>query len=338
MAFGQARNERLYLQAESSYGVIPNSSGTATVAGSNACRHTELTISPNVEMGMRNDKTGTRDRTAGIPLRRTATWNATMDLAGNGSPGVVPDCDPILQALFGGTGSISAGISVTYAMTDAFKSFAGWSFRTPSTLEQRAMAGSIVTEATFQLNQKIATAAFSGECLWVPDSVTFSSLDTAGKCGLSTFPSEPGSPVTNGLPVVGFTGAATFDGNTMANIKSATLKIATGNGINRDQFGSYYGDVPEGGLRSVSLAFTLFDSDAAGTTNLKTKALLKNPINITLVLGVIAGNIWTFTVKGVQLETPKIGGNERRFVADFGASMGSASSITATDTIGLVIT
>jgi hypothetical protein len=329
MAFSQSRNEHLYLQAESTFGVIPNSSGTATVSGSNACRFMQFSLTPKVEVLMRADKTGTRSRTAGISGRRSASWSCTMDLAANGSAGVVPDCDPILQATFGGAGSISA---------DAVKSFSGWSFRTPSSMMQRVAAGAIVKEATFKLGENIATAEFSGDCLWIPDSVNFSALDTAGKCGLSAFPSEPGSPVTNGLPTVGFLGAATFDGNTMANIRSATLKIGTGNDINRDVFGSYYGDAAEGDTRAISLEFSIFDSDVTGSTNLYQKALTKSAINVTLQIGNVAGNTWTFTVKGVQLETPAISDGQRRWVANFGASMASASSITATDEVGLVIT
>ncbi|CAB4130900.1 hypothetical protein UFOVP130_43 [uncultured Caudovirales phage] len=338
MAFSFSRNERIYLQVESVFGTIPNSTGTATVAGSNCCRHVKAMLKPDVALLKRPDKTGTRTRPPGVAGRKTGSWSMDLSLAGNGTAGVVPDIDPVLQALFGNAATISAGVSATYSLSDAVKSFVLWSFRTPSTVMQRAAAGCVVKEATFKLGQDIASLSMSGTCQWVPDSIVFSGTDTAGKCGLTTFPAEPGSPVTNGNIIAGFTGVATFDGNVLANIRSATVKIATGNDINRDVFGTFYGDAAEGDARDVTVSFDLFDSDAAGTTNLYTKAISKSGINIVLQIGTVAGNIWTLTIKGVQLAVPSMDDGQRRWVASFGDGGATGSTGTALDEVSLVIT
>jgi hypothetical protein len=331
MAFSLSRNERLYLNPEATFGTIP------AFTGSDACRIIKATLVPDVALLTRQDKTGSRSRTAGVAGRKSGKWSVEMSLAANGAAGVVPDCDPILQAIFGQAATVSSGVSVSYALNDAIQSFAMASYRTPASVMQRIAFGCVVQEATFNLGQDIATVSASGECLWVVDSVNFSATDATGKGGLSSFPAEPASPVTNGGIIAGFTGSATFDSNVLANIRTATLKIGTGNSIVKDTFGKYYGDSAEGDLRNVTLSFSLYDQDDAGTTNLYQKAISKTPINVTLQIGTVTGNKWTFTIKGLQLAVPNLDDSQRRWSASFGDSAASGSSLTALDEVALTI-
>ncbi|MFN3323417.1 MAG: phage tail tube protein [Bryobacteraceae bacterium] len=337
MAVSFSRNERIYLQKEAAFGVIPNTGGTASVSGSNCCRHIKASLMPDVALLVRPDKTGSRTATAGVAGRKTGRWSVEMSLAASGAAGVVPDCDPILAALFGADATVNAGVSVNYALADVIKSFTFWRFRTPAAVMQQVAFGCVVNEATFNLGQDIAQWSASGECIWVPDSVNFASTDTEGKGGLTAFPVEPANPVTNGGIIAGFTGQATFDGNVLANIRTATLKIVTGNAIVKDTFGAYYGTSAEGDLRNVSLSFGVYDDDAAETTNLYQKAISKTPINITLQIGTVTGNKWTFTVNGVQLAVPSLDDGQRRWSATFGDSQASGSSVTALDEVALTI-
>jgi hypothetical protein len=337
MSYAFSRNERIYLQKETVFGTIPNTGGTATLSGSNACRHIKASLTPEVALLVRPDKTGARTATAGVAGRKIGRWSVEMSLAANGAPGVVPDCDPLLVALFGADATINTGVSVSYALADVVKSFCLWRFRTPSSVMQQVAFGAVVNEATFNLGQDIASWSASGECMWVLDSVNFSGTDATGKGGLTAFPSEPASPVTNGGIIAGFTGQATFDSNVLANIRTATLKITTGNAIVKDTFGSYYGTTPEGDMRAVALSFGIYDDDASGTTNLYQKAITKTPINVTLQIGTVTGNKWTFTVKGVQLAVPSLDDGQRRWSASFGDSQASGSSITALDEVALTI-
>jgi hypothetical protein len=336
MAYSLSRNERIYLQTEASFGVIPNSTGTATVAGGDACRHTKCVLTPEAAKLKRPDKTGSRSQTAGARGRKAGRWSLEMALAGNGAAGVLPDCDPLLVALFGKAGTVAASTSVTYSLDDAIKSFCLWRFRTPATVMQQVAAGCVVNEATFNLGQDVASWSLSGGCVWVPDSVNFSSLDTAGKCGLTAFPSEPASPVVNGSMIAGFTGALTVGGGSVA-LRSLTLKIGTGNDIVRDTFGSYYGDSAEGDERAVSVSLDLYDSDAAGTTALYAAAEAGTPVDIVAQIGTVTGNKWTFTIKGVELVAPALSDGQRRWSASFGDSLAHGSSISALDEVGLVI-
>jgi len=148
---------------------------------------------------------------------------------------------------------------------------------------------------------------------------------------------EPAAPVTNGQPTVGFTGTATFDGNVIAEIQTATLRIRTGSAVALDTFGSYYPVLAEGEVRSVGLAFTIYDNDGNGLKNLKQKAITQTPISVTLQLGTIAGNIWTFLCSNVQVAQPSYDDSRNRYMVSFPESMLHASSITSRDELGLTI-
>src|SRR5207244_1430504 len=120
---------------------------------------------------------------------------------------------------FGQVAATVASTSVTYNLSDSPLSFALYHFRTPSTVTQRIGMGAIVKDATFTLGPDIATLSANGECIWVIDSDNFASLTTAEKGGLTAFPTEPASPVAHGNAVIGFTGAITMDGQTIADLK-----------------------------------------------------------------------------------------------------------------------
>ena len=318
--FALSRNERLYGQIESTYATIPNTSGTATLAGSNCCRVKKLALDPSVDLLIREDKTGSRSQTVGVAGRKKMkSWSAEMDLAANGAAGVIPDCDFLLQATFGQAATISAGVSATYSLSDAIKSMALWSFRQPSTVVQRCGAGALVDTAVFELGANIATAKFSGTGAWVVDSYNFSSLDTAGKCGLTAFPSEPGSPVTNGGIIAGFTGAVTIDSNV------------------DDGFGSYYPNTSMGGERVVSVAFDAYDDDSTNTQDLIQKALSKAAVAVTLQVGTVTGSKWTFSLPNVQLAEPTFDDSKMRYMLKFGESRAFASSLTSLNEVSLVI-
>src|ERR1035437_9440230 len=95
------RIQRLYAQNETTWGTIPNTTGVATLAGSNCCRMSALDIQLAQQEIVRSDKTGSLGITMGILGRRQTTWSAKMTLAPNGAAGVKPDMDPFLAAIMG---------------------------------------------------------------------------------------------------------------------------------------------------------------------------------------------------------------------------------------------
>jgi hypothetical protein len=332
VAYSLNRNQRVYLAIESSFGVA------ATVTGSNNCLITKAVFKPHVDVLVSQSKTGTRTVFPGVPGRHSGTFSIEMELRPNGAPGVKPDMDPLLQALFGQAGVVAAGVSVTYSLNDAILSFTAYNYRTPSTVSQQVAVGCIVQRATFKLGENIATCTFSGVALFVPDTFIFSTLDAGGKGGLSSIAAEPGSPTSNGPIVAGFTGSAVLDSNTFLNIRTMDVDINLNSDIPLDVFGSYYGGTPEADARDIGLTISTYDDDTTGTQDLYTKALTKAGITAVATIGTVAGSIAAFTVKGLQLETPDITEGTRKWQANIARSRATGSSLSAKDEVGLVLT
>lgn len=339
MASSFNRNQRIFLLPETTFGICPNSSGTPSFAGADCALIVKASFKPNVDLLVPQSKTGTRSVDKGTGGRRSAKWSIEVELRTAGTAGTVPDIDVLWQCAFGNTPAIVASTSVTYNLTDNIKSFSVLNWRQPAAMAQQIAIGCVVTEVTITLGENIARAVFSGDALWVMDSVTFSTLDTTGKGGVVTFPAaEPSSPTTTGSIIAGFTGSASLDGNTLANIRNATIKLSTGNVIPLDKFGSYYGGDPEGDVRTTSLSFSTYDDDATAQDNLYTKALSKAAINSIIQVGAVAGHIYTFNVKGVQLATPDFTEGARKWEANFSESRASGTTISALDELNAVLT
>lgn len=114
-----SRQETFFLQMESAYGTIPNTTGTATVANANACRMMKLNIQRVTDTIARKDKTGSRSQTIGVAGRKIASWDSNASLVTNGVVGIIPDHDPIYQCGFGGPAVVKTGTATVTAATNA---------------------------------------------------------------------------------------------------------------------------------------------------------------------------------------------------------------------------
>jgi hypothetical protein len=422
-----SRLERAYLQKQPTFGTIPNTSGTASVSNSNACRFMRMELQNEVALLERPDKTGTRSQEGMTSGRKVGRWSIEMSLAANGTAGTVPDCDPLLVATFGqtaavGTGSVAVSSStdatpivvtsathgiasgalevvtiaghtvntnangtwlayansttsltligstatgtgtstggatgtvsrakLTYTFVDDITQFTLWSFRTASTLDQRVGHTCVVTEVIFNLNQDVATWQANGDCLWVLRSKDFSTADVYQAAGLTTFPSEPTTPVTNGSIIPGFTGrfvagassttASVYAAAAVAfpTIRNATIRVQTNNLLVRDTFGSYYPTMTEGDVRNVALTFNIYDDDSPAVNTLKTWGDSKVPVDFVLNIGTVVGNTWIHYLKNVYLAAHVLGDGQLRFDASYADSRATASSLSVKDEYSLII-
>ena len=418
-----SRLERAYLQYQPTFGTIPNTSGTASVTNSNACRFMRMELQNEVALLERPDKTGTRSQEGMTSGRKVGRWSIEMSLAANGTPGTVPDCDPILVAMFGQTAAVGAGsfaissstnatpivvtsaahgittgtlevvtiaghttntnangtwlayagsttaltligsvgngiggaagnvsrVKLTYSFIDDITQFTLWSFRTAATLDQRVGHTCVVTEATFNLNQDVATWQANGDCLWVLRSKDFGTADVYQAAGLTTFPTEPATPVTNGSIIPGFTGrfvagASTATASVYATaavafptIRNATIRIQTNNLLVRDTFGSYYATLTEGDVRNITVSFNIYDDDSTAVNTLKTWGDNKTPVDFVLNLGTVVGNTWVHYLKNVYLAAHQLSDGQLRFDASYADSRATTSNLGVRDEYSLVI-
>jgi hypothetical protein len=336
--YSMNRNQRIYAVVETTFATA------AAVTGSNCMLITKAVFKPLVDTLTSQSKTGTRSVFPGVPGRHHATFSIEMELRTNGTAGVKPDCDPLLQAIFGQAGVAVVATSVTYALSDSIPSLTIYNYRTPSTISEQVAIGCVLQRATFKLGDNIATVTFTGVCFYVADTNTLATILaggsnlTPGAGGLSSIAAEPGTPVVNGGIIAGFTGSATIDTNLFLNLRTAEIDINLNNDIPLDVFGSYFGGAPEGDARDVGFTFSLYDDDSAGTADMDVKALTKAGVTAVMAIGTVAGSIYTFTVKGVQLETPDRTEGQRKWQANVSRSRATGSTLTAKDEVGLVLT
>lgn len=425
MAISLSRLERLYLQTQPVFGTIPNTSGTASVGNTNACRFMHMELQNETALLARQDKTGSRSQEGMTGGRKAGRWTVSMDLAANGTPGTVPDCDPLLQAIFGQTAAVGSGtaniasstnaspivlttaahsiptgtfemvtvanhtvnttangvwlayagtttaltlcgssgvgvggasgaisrVKLTYTFVDDISLFTIWSFRTPASLDQRVGHTAVVQEATFNLNQDVANWSAQGECMWVLRSSDFANDDLLQEGGLTSFPSEPATPVTNGTIVPGFTGrfvaaqsvagtsAATFAtaAYTFTTIRNGTMRLQTQNLLVKDTFGSYYVTTTEGDVRNIELSFNIYDDDSPQVQLLKRYGDIKIPVDFVISVGTVVGNIWTHYFKNVYLASHVLGDGQLRFDARYDNSRATTTNLAVRDEYTLII-
>lgn len=422
-----SRLERAYLQQQPTFGVIPNTSGTATVGNANACRFIRMELQNDSALLERPDKTGTRSAEGMTLGRKKGRWSIEMSLTGNGTPGVAPDCDPILVATFGQTAAVGSGstsitsstdaspivvtcsgahgiasgamevvtisghttnvaangtwfayagstsaltligstgsgagagssgtasrVKLTYTFVDGITQFTLWSFRTPSTLDQRVGSTCLVSEATFNFNQDVATWTANGDAVWVVRSFNFANLDATQLSGLTTFPTEPAAPVTNGSIIPGFTGrfvawqsvatttASAYATNapTFSTIRNATVRLQTTNQLITDTFGSYYPTLTEGDVRNISLTFNVYDDDSTQVNTIKKWGDDKTPMDFAINIGTVSGNTFVFLLKNVYLASSVLGDGQLRFDASYGDSRATTTNLAVKDEFTLVV-
>lgn len=331
MSYSETIRQTGYVVKESTYGTIP------TFSNSNAFRFINLIANPTYANIERPDKTGTYSRTAPIPDNKGASWSMSCSLAGNGAAGTAPDIGPFLEALLGKV-TVSAGVSVVYDPDDLNPGLSIMLRDKPTSVDQLIAFGSIVQQARFSLGSAIPTVEFSGIARWALSKDLFASTDTPGKGGQVSFPSEPASPVTNGVPPRGRTGTITLDGNAYTTFRSAQITVASGRVLSDPDWGSVYPGDPQSGFRTVSADIELYDDDSANLAALKGKALSKTAVDLTFTIGTTAGNIWTFLLKNVILPMPQYGWGDTRRTVSFSGLQAAATSATSKDEMKITLT
>lgn len=302
-----SRLERNYFTKEVTYGTI------VAPTGASAVRNIKLGLEEDIALLRRRDKTGTRSGVPGVKGRSDGKWSFEASLVGSGTAATAPPHDIMFQMLFGAAPTAGA-----YAISDTIISANLWSYRQPSTIEQRVARGAVLQNFEFTLGQDIAEFRCDGEHANLVTSANFAALPTVGKGGLGSVPAEPATPVyTDAGLIAGFTGAITIDTQTIATIRQATIKGSTGNQLIKDTFNSYYATGSQGDVRNFTFSFNAYDDDSTGIADLKAAATSKAQINATVQIGTIAGSICTFQINGIQLASPTMDDSGLSYVVTF---------------------
>jgi hypothetical protein len=337
MAYAQSNQQRGYVQRESSFGIIPNSTGTATVGNNDAFRFISLATDAVRTTIDRPDKTGSLSRTVGSAGRRSGNWSTRFSLAGSGTAGTAPDVNDFLEALFGKAKTVVADTSVGYTLDTNIYSLSIFNYRTPSTVTQQIAHGGLVDRAVFTLGEDVAQCEMSGPCQWVLDDDEFSTADSTAKGGLTSFPSEPASPATLGDMAIGFTGSVVMDGDTYGTLRRVTITVTKEAQLDLDVYNNYYAPSGSFGTLAVNIEGSIYDDDSSDLSALKVKAKNGTPVDMVYTVGTVAGNIWAFTLKNVILEPFTYDDGARRYAANI-RGRAHATSLTSKDEIALLLT
>jgi len=340
--FNSSRYTRLFSQIQTSFTAFNNTSGTWTNTGAQMQRVDQgsLSITRNAPYSRFPVLTGTRSEVAGIRGRKSASWEVRgMPLIPSGVAGTAPDCDSILQNIFGAA-STGSGQNV-YAFSDTgYLPLSLFEFRHGSTtLTSRAVWGAVVTRVVWNFNGPFLTQDLTGAAGYAIDSTGFADFDSQAQAGLTAFPIEPTSPTVNGQPIAGFGSGyvATVDTqNLSTKVRVVSITLETGLTLVGDVYGSPYNVAVVGDTRRASIALTALDDDSTALNDIKVKADTDNTtINATIQAGSVAGSTATWLLKNIQLNAFDMKDNGALVDMEIPTSYAHASSIGATDDMTL---
>lgn len=324
MATGLSLAERIFVQSESTFGTVPNTSGAATVAAANYMRHTRATLNATQGEIQDRDKNASGDLTLGSAGVRGGNWSMSWEARPRGSASWRPDWATVLESATEATGSSPGSGVYDFALSTSatVKSFSMYRYRGASLMSQLGI-GCVANELRFVMEQgQNARFEASGPCLWVRDSVNWSTDAGASLGGLTlaaqaAFPTEPTGYVGNGVPVNALAGVATLDGNTTVQVKTASVILRPGWEIPQDRlFAGAYGSAAERDTREFTIDLSVIDEDIAAVTGLYSKARSRTAIAIVLEAGSVTSNRFKWTAASCILPEPALGDDARKWAAN----------------------
>ena len=326
-----SKNRRAYVTPVSTFGTA------VAPTNSNAFRHIDLKFTPTQSESQRPDLNPTLDVALGVLGRKSCAFEGSCSLAAASGAGVAPDVGPILKALFGKE-TIVAATSVTYETDDPMLYVDLWQYVTPSTGDQEALASCTVQQGSIEFGGDYCIFKFSGEGKAYITSAAFSSLDTEGKAGLASFPTEPATPVVNGAAISGYRGTITLDGNAYTIARSGTLAMNFQKPLQHDGWGTDYPAAAAAEQRFGMLDISLYDDDSTNLNTLKGKAVTGTTVDAIFVLGAVAGGIYTVTLKNILLSKPQYDNSGTKRVVSFNQCRTHPTSGTSKDQVKIAIT
>lgn len=355
MANLYTRDDRLYLNLQASWDTIDNSAGAADVAATDACKHESFTAEPTRVRLQPPDKESTaflgfRDLTIAGKFA-AATPTVVTPLFSASAAGVEPDNGPLFESAFGKK-TIVADTSVTYAANNstkylneaAPKALEAWLFNTGAKRGKVAW-GSIVNRLVIAGGQDYATVTADMLSRGVLTQDRFAAASTAEKGGLTAWPTEPASQTYTGSPMVAFTCTLTLDGNVYSGVRNWSIAMNMNRQFRADKYavdGTEYlpSDLFEM-MPEITFDFSLHSTDSANLSALIAKIAARTAFDASLVIGNVAGGIYTFALNNLIMpdarEAMSEDGDDRKAITVRGLRA-QATSTSVRDEITLALT
>ena len=332
---------RVYAQPQATYGTVPNSTGTWTNTGAKLIPHARLDLKALEDLIEANWKTGTAAMLTGTKGQAGASFSLEAPLMPSGAAGTAPNLDPVLKAIFGTAATVVSSTSVTYNMLSGASVpliLAKFNEAGGSTNTSQFGHGFCPQNFTFNIGGGgYIVLTCDGPGMAVLDSDYFSSEDASGAAGLTSFPSEPGTPTLTGNQLHAYTDTATFGGSSAVEFISAQISGNTGRSLVRGS-GRYAVGIAQG-RRSVALnSLKFLDSDGSTLQTIKQAAKSKSALDVVITQGATAGYIVTHTLKSVQFGNASFSENGAQVEVNFDNSPAHASSLTGENDYKIALT
>jgi hypothetical protein len=197
-----------------------------------------------------------------------------------------------------------------YTLATELPSVSIFDYWSPTTAAQRLIAGAAVNELQVKVNNDYHEFVFSGGAADLLDSSSFQT----GQGNLTQFPAEPAvNPLSYSI-IPGHLGQAWL-GSTpsqFVTLTKATVGISNGLALRDKEFGSNLARGISPGSRNVSLDFSLYQLDDAGTQALYQAARQRSPISVMLQLGEQSGQLFGIYMSAVIPEVPAYDDSDKR--------------------------
>jgi hypothetical protein len=206
--------------------------------------------------------------------------------------------------------SASIGPAAVYKPATNLASVTLFDYWSPGTSVQRILAGGALDQLTVKINGDFHEFDFSGEAQDLLDSSSFQT----GQCGLSTFPTEPSVGGINYSIIPGHLGQVWLGNvpNRFFTLTKAQIGFQNNLELRAREFGASLPLAISPGQRTVTLDFSLYQQDDAGTQALYQAARQTSPINVMIQLGQQQGQLFGIYMKSVIPQVPEFDDTDQR--------------------------
>jgi hypothetical protein len=226
---------------------------------------------------------------------------------------VVVDADTVqLNAPFSITPTTNSqtGPTTTYQTAESLSSLTLFDYWSPSSAVQRVLAGVAVDALSIKVNGDFHEFDFSGQAQDLVNTASFQS----GQFGLSSFPGEPSVAPINYSIIPGNLGQVWLGSSPtrFLTLTNATVTFANNLDLRANEFGAILPSTIAPGQRTVSINFSIYQTDDAATAALYQAARQRSPISVMMQLGQQQGELFGIYMQSVVPEVPAFDDSDKR--------------------------